>query len=98
MSYGIFFPDCGTCDQANCDLCGSPMNVKRNCYGPTSWAAAMGGLKRQHDTFTCPFRDEVWHVQAGELTDEMRNTRSQKLRAILQSEIDEILRDRKPTL
>ena len=51
----------GTKDAVACGVCGTPMNVKRNALGPTSFGEAMTGKKHLHDCFTCPYVKEYWH-------------------------------------
>lgn len=53
----------GTLATANCGVCGSPMNVRRNVLGPTGLAEAMSGNKHLHDKFTCPKKTESWHIK-----------------------------------
>ena len=64
---GYCFPEPGTKDKINCGVCGVQMDVRRNVFGPTSWAMAVGGMKRLHDAFTCSRVGEDWHKRIYEL-------------------------------
>ncbi|MEK7637836.1 MAG: hypothetical protein AAB375_00180 [Patescibacteria group bacterium] len=67
------------------------MSVERNVLGPTSWAEAMGRKKHLHDEFRCPHLQSRWHQQAVTLLREARNTASERIRAIIISEAEEIV-------
>ncbi|MBI2024812.1 MAG: hypothetical protein HYT03_01855 [Candidatus Harrisonbacteria bacterium] len=58
---GRCFPEPGTIKKVNCGVCGAQMKVRRNVLGPTSWAMTVVGMKRRHDSFTCPRISEDWH-------------------------------------
>ena len=80
----------GERDSMNCLACGMPMKVHRDCTGPTGWAEAMAGRGHPHDTFTCLNSGEDWHNELVELVSYRNHIPSQKLRDIVQSEIEEI--------
>lgn len=78
-------------EDRNCLICDALMNVERNCYGPTSWAGSMAGIKKKHDRFTCPNSKEDWHIQLVDIKDLMRTVRaSGALTSILQKEFADI--------
>ena len=65
-----YMPDPGTVHSAACGICGTTMDVKRDCYGPTSYTMSVGGSKRKHDFFFCPHRNEEWHKKTVEIIHE----------------------------
>ena len=87
--------DPGTVESAICGICDAQMDVERNVMGPTSRAESMGRKGHLHDTFTCPNLKEPWHKRVIELISEGCNTKSRKIRKILEDEIMEILATRK---
>ena len=64
---GHCFPAPGTVKAAECGVCGTEMNVRRNVLGPTSSAEAMAGRKHRHDSFACPHVAEDWHKRIDQL-------------------------------
>ena len=92
-----FSPDPGEYKEVSCGVCGENMDAKRDSYGPTSWAGAMGGSKRHHDLFTCPNIEEKWHKQVKELRCLANKTPSAFLADRYREEANEALADRKPT-
>lgn len=86
----IFFADPGECDSKNCVACGGLMSVQRDCTGPTGWAEAMANRVHPHDTFSCPHHDKDWHKKLVRLVEYRNSCPSQKLKDIVQSEIEEI--------
>jgi len=88
---GWLCPEQGKMKTADCGICGSPMNVKRNVLGPTSWIESMGRGEHLHDSFTCPNFEEDWHEKIVKLKSEARNTASDKIKKILEEEVIEIL-------
>lgn len=95
---GYYTPPPGTVSRASCGVCGSSMNVDRNTVGPTCMASAMGGIKRAHDAFDCPRRDEPWHGQAVELVRAAGAQDARTLRWLVGEELDRLLRDNAVTL
>lgn len=91
------FPDAGKFESIDCGICGTKMNVKRNVFGPTSFGAAMAKKGRQHDAFSCPHRDEPWHIQAKKLRDEIGKTPSRRIAEIIHAEFCHVIREREPT-
>lgn len=102
MSYtngvDIIYTDPGTYDKYMCPVCGIEMVVKRNANGPTSLMGAMAGIKRKHDVFTCDYAFKGWHSQIVNIMEKIKSHPSAKIRAIMQSEIDEILQTKMATL
>ncbi len=80
--------------ELNCHICGTKCNVKRNCYGPTCFAEAVGGLGHLHDRFTCPHRDEDWHHYASQLIDQKHNCASRRVRELIDLDLQETLATR----
>lgn len=97
MSDGTRFSDPGEFNELSCDICGEKMDVTRNVNGPTSFAAAMGEISRLHDSFNCPFREDMWHKQACKLKAEARRNPSKRLADIMMSEMTEVLTTRNAT-
>lgn len=71
-----------------CAACGEPLEGKK-VNGPRSWAGAMGGTKTDHFSYLCPHAELDLHVQIVGLLKEQAHLASEKLRAIVQSEIDD---------
>jgi len=92
-----YFPDPGTVDKAFCGLCGTEMEVKRDCEGPTSFVMAMGRSKRKYDSFYCPNREADWHYQVAALKEAVKKTPSARIQKIYEEEIAEVLQTRVPT-
>lgn len=80
-----------------CGVCGEEMTVSRQ-QGPRSWHEAISGIETDFDLFECPRLNEDWHVQVVALRQEKRQTQSNSLRELLESEIGIILQTRKSTL
>lgn len=86
-------PAPGKVEDAYCGICGYKMLVSRNVYGYASLIAAMGSkTKTLHDSFICPHYHEDWHKLMLELIFEQNRTRSKSIKAIIQKDIDDILR------
>jgi hypothetical protein len=90
-------PDPGKYDELTCGICDTKMSVKRDAFGPTSFAAAMAGKGRKHDTFSCPYREDDWHVQAKKLLHEIQATPSSRIAEIMLAEFYQIIQERKVT-
>jgi hypothetical protein len=88
IDYFAFPP--GEQESMNCGACGQPMKVQRDCTGPTGWAEAIAGGGHPHDSFTCHNSDKKWHAKLVELVVYRNHLPSKKLRAIVDSEIEEI--------
>ena len=82
----------------NCDVCGTRMTVRRNVLGATGFDEAMSGHKHRHDVFTCPHLKTAWHEHVVAVIEEGRQFKSLRLRAILQKEIETVLRTRRVSL
>lgn len=63
MPDGVRSAKPGEIDELACSVCGEMMEVQRGVNGPTGFAEAMAKKKHLHDSFTCPFREEMWHMQ-----------------------------------
>ena len=92
-----FTPDPGTKVKMRCGICDSIMDVKRNKYGPRSWAAAMAGHKSAYDEFTCPHAGKDWHEQARLLKAEIEETASAVMADMMRLELFDIIQRREPT-
>jgi hypothetical protein len=92
-----YFPDPGTCDAVDCGICGTPMFLTKDHYGPTSWTMAMGGSKRKYDSFECSYYKEFWHKQVKKLLQEAKTTPSPSLKEIYKKDAEAILFTRKHT-
>lgn len=73
------------------------MEVQRGVEVSRTFAEAMGKMTFPSDSFTCPESEQDWHRQIVSLLQEQGRTRSAKLTALLQEEIDEILATKTPT-
>lgn len=78
-------------EQRWCGVCGTECVVEKNVNGPTSWAGAMVGHKRLHDVFRCPHYGSEWHNLAHRLAKEMVATVSNRLRALIEMDLDELV-------
>jgi hypothetical protein len=94
---GRFTPEPGTVDTATCGICGALMTVERDQFGPTGFAEAMAHKGHAFDFFECPHLAEAWHKQIDALQQEIEDTPSRKLADMMQSEVDEILRNHQAT-
>lgn len=90
---GHFTPRPGEREEMHCDLCGSKCNVERNVHGPTGMAEAMAKHGHLHDVFICPYSLVDWHQQARGLEWELRDTSSPSVKALIQSDIDVLLKE-----
>lgn len=91
MGWDYFAPDPGKCESCECRVCGTNMDVKRDCEGPTSTVMAMGGFKRKYDRFTCPNVGQDWHTQAMNLRQEIEKTSSAALAGIMEQELATVI-------
>jgi len=89
--YDYFCPDPGKWDSCKCKVCGSEMDVKKDCYGPTSWAMAMSKSKRKYDEFACPHLGEEWHNKAYDLLLESENTASESVKRIVLNDLKKVV-------
>ena len=79
-----------------CTVCGAVMNVRRNIFGPTSFAQAMARTGRWHDRFSCPYREEPWHERVAALGAEARRVPSDVLARIIRLEAADIVQKNMP--
>lgn len=93
-AYGTVFTKPGEFYEFECPVCKELMDVKRNANGPTGFAEAMSKHSHLHDTFTCRFKDEMWHKQVYKLQGDAQDSPSKKLADIMLGEADEIIKNR----
>jgi hypothetical protein len=79
-----------------CRVCETKCVVKRDSYGPTCFAAAMGGSKRKHDCFWCPYHEAEWHEQALKLVQEKGRTSSKRIAALIEQDLADIFKKHLP--
>ena len=96
--YCIFSVDPGECKTIKCRVCGIKCDVKRNVPGPHSYTEYLakvysGGKAKVSimDVFACPRAQEKWHEKACELAEEMFETRSSRVKAMLKAEINDLV-------
>jgi hypothetical protein len=90
--YDNFVTDREAVLEMHCRVCGAKCNVKRNVYGPTSFAAAVAKKHRRHDHFFCAHTGESWHLQALELTLSLENTSSKRVKELIRMDLEDLLR------
>lgn len=74
-----------------CLACRTLMSgVKRERFG--SWAASMAGVKSWAWDYFCHHSGKDWHDDLVDLYKEMRDLKSEKLKAIVSEEIEEKVR------
>ena len=88
-----FYTEPDTVDEMHCRVCGAKCLVERSLTGPTGFAEAAAGHGHWHDKFTCPHHNRGWHQQALELFREIEQCPSKRMAALMQADLDEILRD-----
>ncbi|MEE9279427.1 MAG: hypothetical protein V3V67_04575 [Myxococcota bacterium] len=89
--YNSFSTEPGARDELHCRVCGTACEVTRNAYGPTCFAAAIGGMAKLHDDFRCPHSDAEWHDQALNLVMESDGTASKRLSDQIRLDLQELL-------
>jgi hypothetical protein len=89
--YSYFVTDPGTEDKVECRVCGTVCDVRRDVYGPTSWATALASDLKDHDAFVCPHADEDWHDQALELVHAIEDTPSKRVAELMKLDLEDIL-------
>lgn len=93
-----FSPAPNTTDVMHCKVCEARMEVKRGIDGPTSSIEAMGQHKHLHDSFSCKYSGEDWHLQVLALKMRLEKEISKKIADLLTEEINEILTTKKVTI
>jgi len=88
---GLSFGDPGQVEGRRCGVCNSQCVVERNVNGPTSRWEAMEGRGHAHDVFRCPHYNSEWHNLAYELIREMGKTASDRIRALVKADLDDLL-------
>lgn len=91
---GYRWAEPGKVANATCKVCGAECEIDRDVVGPTNFASAIGGLKRQHDHIWCPNAGTDWHNRVVELRREIAVTPSPTIAAILTSDMEGLLRGR----
>ena len=91
--YNSFHRQVDAVDEMLCNVCGTVCDVRRGVEGATGFASAMAGKKTKHDYFSCPHNDEQWHWEALAMAQELGDTVSPSLRAIIQQDIDDAVCD-----
>ena len=86
-----YCPEPGTCDQALCGFCSTVMTEKRDCFGPTGWAEAMGKHGHAYDQFNCPHREEGWHKKIVALLQQGDEHLCRQVREMYIAEVNQIL-------
>ena len=81
----------GLYEKCFCKICETEMTVIRNQNGPTGMAESMAGGKYLHDAFYCPHAGQDWHIEAGDLLDEMLKTKSKRVVKLIRLDLDELL-------
>jgi len=89
---GWFAPDPGTVSTAHCGVCGTQMLVRRNVFGATSWAEALGHRKHLHDRFICPQYPRAWHRRVANLMSSAMEETDRVTRKRILKKINEILK------
>ena len=87
----VFFLEPGTAQEMYCRVCHSKCDVRRDVYGPTGFAMAVGKKKKLHDVFTCPHAQEGWHDQALALKRAIEETPSKSVAALMRQDLAELL-------
>jgi len=80
-------------EEIHCRVCGAKCDVERGVKGPTNVASAIGGLKFEHDFFSCPNYDKEWHYRACKLVEELEDTLSKSVRELIKQDLDELLEE-----
>lgn len=89
---GYRWAEVGAVSSATCKICGAECEIHRGVVGPTNFASAIGGLKREHDHIRCPNGGARWHNQAVDLLTEIAGTRSPTIAATLRSDLQALVK------
>jgi hypothetical protein len=89
--YDYFTYEPNTTNEVRCAVCGTICEVTRNTFGPTSFASAMAGSFRHHDSFACPHASEQWHEQALRLVLAIEETPSKRVAELMKLDLSELL-------
>lgn len=90
----VYFSKPGEFVEKKCSVCGAICDVKRNCFGPTSYASAMAGSHYLHDQFSCPYNGLDWHKLAILLIDQKRDCASPRVRKLIELDLQDTLKKR----
>ncbi|MFQ5913345.1 MAG: hypothetical protein ACE5JS_09190 [Nitrospinota bacterium] len=91
--FDFFIAEAGSKGEYHCGVCNTKCEVKRNVYGPTTFAEAMAKTFRYHDLFVCPHRDEKWHEQALNLVQAIEETPSRRVAQLMAQDLEDLLRE-----
>lgn len=89
--YDTFYETPDTVSERRCRVCGTVCTAQRSQVGPTSWAASMAKSETVHDYFYCPNVRKKWHEQALRLVQEIENTASKRVAALIQQDLVDLL-------
>ena len=91
--YDNFISDTRKVDEVFGRVCGTKCKVKRNAYGPTSFASAVAKKYRDHDQFSCPHTDAQWHMQALDLVLNAENCPSKRVKELIKLDLEYLLEE-----
>ena len=84
----------GTVRSLRCAICGAVCDAERSVQVTLDWGPGMAKQTGIYDVFTCPARDEAWHEQAIELKNAIAETPNPRLAAMMQQNLDALLKQR----
>ena len=64
VGFDTFFTEPDAHSTMRCQVCDAECDVRRGVYGPTGFAAAVGGQSSRHDEFFCGHRGNEWREEA----------------------------------
>jgi hypothetical protein len=89
--YDTFYENPGEVQARTCQVCNTSCEVKRDQFGPTGWAEALGQRGHLHDYFRCLHAGKDWHKKALEILMAMEETPSKRLAALMQQDLIDLL-------
>ena len=90
-SNGLSFGDPDKIEERFCGVCASKCILTETINGPTSMAESMAGGKHLHNVYKCPYYGTSFHDLAYELIIEMGSTASDRVRALIKEDLNELL-------